>query len=575
MRTASPVGLALVIATAISLVGAGAASAAEGELFVSPSGRGAQCTQADPCSIVKAIHNATAGQTVTVETGTYGSPTPLSKALTVEAGVTVSGQAGPSRPVIVTEGPSGIILAGEGSSLSNLEVQDASGEYGVLATAAAISIDHVISHVSAAGAVACQPSAELTDSVCWSSGSNGVAALPLAKTSGSSTLRNDTLIASGGGGVALAVRARRAVTVTANLTNSIARGAGFDISAATETSGAGTTAIVNADHSNYATVAEEDGVRRGTVTITPAGTAGNQTAAPVFVDESTGDFHEASTSAATIGKGANSPLDGSTDLDGGPRELLGVTDIGAYEFSPPPSCTSVAASAGLDHPVAIQLLCTDLAGAPLTYAVATSPMHGSISLNQTTGLLTYTPKLGYSGADSFTYYASSRNGTAAAASASITVSAVAYHVPGLSHSHNGGAGAPVLANVRESTRRWREGDALARLSASRRPPFGTTFSFALSEAATVRFTFTRQAVGREVAGRCVAADAKNQRRRRCPRTVIAGVLAVAGHAGAEAVRFEGLLSRHKRLARGSYKVLVSATASGEHSKTSVLRLTIV
>jgi hypothetical protein len=131
--------------------------------------------------------------------------------------------------------------------------------------------------------------------------------------------------------------------MTINLTNSIARGAGADISVHTELN-ATAKAIVNADHSNYANVQISNEFPGSTTSVTPAGSATNQTGAPAFVDEAVGNFHELSSSTATIGQGIDSPLDGTTDLDGNPRELNGTTDIGAYEFIPPPTSTTVGAA---------------------------------------------------------------------------------------------------------------------------------------------------------------------------------------------------------------------------------------
>jgi hypothetical protein len=571
-------GLAVALAWALSLFGAAEARAAETERVAGPSAGGTTCTQARPCAITRAIDNAVSGQTVTIDTGTYGAPTPLTKTLTVPAGVTVRGEAGQPRPVIITEAPSGILLGGEGSSVGGLEVQDTTGEYGISAATAGSSIADVIAHVSAPAAIACRPSEALTDSVCWSSGSNGVAAEPLGTATVSSGLRNDTLIAQASGGVGLAVHARLGVTVTANLTNSIALGGQVDVLAATETRGT-PTAIVNADHSDYATTEEHNTVRKGTVTVTPAGSGANQTGAPVFVDEATGDFRESASSLATIGKGVNSPLNGPTDLEGNPRELFGATDIGAYELSPPPTCAHLNASATVLATATIQLQCTDPAGAPLTYAITGPPAHGSASLNPTTGQILYRPTLGYTGPDSLTYDASSRNGTAAPATVAITVNPLNLHLPGNPHPIplHGAGPVPVLSDLRQSAKIWREGNAPAALTAAAghtRPPLGTTFSFTLSEAATVSFTFTRQASGRRLDGRCVAPSKSNVRAHRCERSLTTGVLAIAARGGKDRVRFDGLLARHKRLAPGSYTVLVRAVDSGRRSITRYLRLTI-
>jgi len=319
-------------------------SARASERFASPTGTGSACTQAVPCDIVTAVNNASNNDDVTIEPGTYGSPTPLTTTLDDGGNtLTIHGEADQPRPVIITQAGFGIELLGANSSLSDLDLENSVGEYGIYVGGVySATIDRVISHVSAPKAVACYPSGTLTDSVCWSSGPDGVATTLLVPLSVTATLRNDTLIGSGSGGTAVAANAVSDATMTINLTNSIARGAGADISASTD-SNPKTTAIVNADHSNYANVQISNGGGGSTTSVTPAGSATNQTGAPAFVDSATGDFHELAGSP-TINAGINSPEDGSTDLDGNPRALparltcgmseLAVTDIGAYEFVP-------------------------------------------------------------------------------------------------------------------------------------------------------------------------------------------------------------------------------------------------
>jgi hypothetical protein len=83
-------------------------------------------------------------------------------------------------------------------------------------------------------------------------------------------------------------------------------------------------------HSNY----------RGT-TITEGGVIGDvpgdthQIGLPLFANAATGDFSELSGSP-TINAGVTDPLNGAVDFAGNPRAVGASTDIGAYEFSPPP-----------------------------------------------------------------------------------------------------------------------------------------------------------------------------------------------------------------------------------------------
>ncbi len=140
--------------------------------------------------------------------------------------------------------------------------------------------------------------------------------------------------------------------------------------------------------------------------------------------------------------------------------------------------------------------------------------------------------------------------------------------------------APTLSSLGQTNKTWREGTALAQLSSTRakgrkKIPVGTTFSFKLDQAARVVFTFTKPAPGRKVGKRCVAQTPRNKHKRRCKRTVTAGALTFAAHAGTNKVRFQGLISRRKKLKPGNYKLLVTATAAGRRSRTGTLSFTIV
>jgi DNA-binding beta-propeller fold protein YncE len=133
-----------------------------------------------------------------------------------------------------------------------------------------------------------------------------------------------------------------------------------------------------------------------------------------------------------------------------------------------------------------------------------------------------------------------------------------------------------LSDVHESAAKWREGNALAHISSSKkRPPIGTRFSFDLSQAASVAFTFFKSVPGRRVAKHCVAPSRHNAHARTCLRSVLAGTLKLTASAGADTLHFYGPLSRHKRLSPGNYTLVLSATsASGVHATTTALHFTI-
>ncbi len=132
---------------------------------------------------------------------------------------------------------------------------------------------------------------------------------------------------------------------------------------------------------------------------------------------------------------------------------------------------------------------------------------------------------------------------------------------------------PAITTVHQSTATWREGGRLAQISRAttptsrtkRRhlPPLGTTFSFALSEEASVSFNFTQRLTGRRVGHRCVAKSRGNAKRGSCKRTATAGTLSFKGLPGTNKVIFQGRVSRSKKLAPGRYTLTIIATNSEE------------
>ncbi len=138
---------------------------------------------------------------------------------------------------------------------------------------------------------------------------------------------------------------------------------------------------------------------------------------------------------------------------------------------------------------------------------------------------------------------------------------------------NGGQQRPlVLANAAESSRIWREANSRAR-----RPPTGTTFSFVLSEQATVALRFTQQAPGRRLKRRCVARYPRQKRTESaCKLTVTLGTSSFSAHAGQNKIKFQGRITNLKRLKPGRYMLIISATnAAHQRSKPETLTFTIV
>ena len=508
------------------------ASAMAAARYASPTGSGSACTLAAPCGLVTAVNSAQNGDDVTIEPGSYAVTNTLDDN---GFSLMIHGQAGAARPVITNSSTIGMELLGAASSVSDLELDiTSSSNPGLIAASSNDRVDRVFVKVtnSSNSDAACDLAGTMTDSVCWTNATNGIAVLNSTLDTGATvTLRNDTLDATGGGnsvGVRAAAAAAGAHPSIA-LVNSIAHGLSQDVLA--ENAG-GDSAVVTADHSNFAT-----SMATGSGASVPApGSGTNQTSSPQFVNAVSGDFHELAASP-TVDAGVDSVLNGSLDFDGLPRTMGAHTDIGAFEY-PVTVCQPASANTPFGKAVNVQLQCADPSGAPITsYTVVTPPSHGSVSVNST-GTASYTPASGYSGPDTFTFDATSAHGAGAPATATVTV---ALPVP------------PQLTQVKQSHPRWREGRKLARF-ASGTNAVGTTFRFTLSESATVQFAFKQQ--------KC---------RRRCAK----GTLTYTAGAGAHKLRFQGRLSKHKKLPPGRYTLTITATNAAGQRATAKLNFTIV
>jgi hypothetical protein len=114
----------------------------------------------------------------------------------------------------------------------------------------------------------------------------------------------------------------------------------------------------------------------------------------------------------------------------------------------------------------------------------------------------------------------------------------------------GGRGTARITNLSESARRWRAGEALPQY-ARKVVPVGTTFSFTLSKAAMVTFTFSQTRTGRRV-----------------------GTLRHSGHRGRNRLRFAGRLNRGT-LAPGTYALTVTSPRADTSSPPQRISFTIV
>ena len=550
------------IALSVPLAGAPSAWALR---YASPTGNSSSnCqTPATACDLTTAVHGVVSnkpakGEEVIVEPGNYSvSGSAIEPGA---AGMSVHGVAGKPRPVI-TGHTTAVFRANEVDSLSlgYLDIEE-QGSVEALGIDSGVLERLFISGTPFNGNMLCQCyNGTLRDSVIVALPGSNRGAVGVRSNGGSATetLYNDTIYSEAALAPAIQLyqqgsSGELALFLNAYNTIAVNSAGGHDVSASLH-------GIIYMTHSDYASP-----TGAGDVSNTSEG--GNVKVPPLFANAAAGDFREL-VGSPTIDAGLNQPADGTLDFEGNPRQFGASTDIGAYEFSPRPTCNPLSSATAFVKPVTIQLQCADPVKAPLAYAIVGTPAHGTLSLTAATGQAVYTPAPGYSGPDSFSYDASSSHGTAAVVTASITVGAAPVVAPLV---------APIISGLSQTAKRWREGNALARISASKKKlPLGTTFSFSLNVAARVTFQFTQRASGRRVGKKCVAQTNKNKNKRRCTRTVIAGTLTFSAHAGTNKVRFQGRISKHKKLKPGSYALLVTAAASGKHSATRTLHFTIV
>jgi Tol biopolymer transport system component len=208
--------------------------------------------------------------------------------------------------------------------------------------------------------------------------------------------------------------------------------------------------------------------------------------------------------------------------------------------SVPLSCTDPDAGFGKEPPTPTPLESRDL-------EIVSQPAHGTIGGISDNETVIYTPVKDFRSTDSFTYTGS--DGTSNADPATVTINV----------GQQGGGGdkkPPRISKIKVSPKRWRRGRKLASISAA---PVGTTISFRLSEKARTTLSFQRKA-----------------KRKGKTKFVGKGKLTFSGRAGKNKVRFEGLIKKSKKLAPGTYRVVVSARdGAGNRARRTGPTFTIV
>lgn len=127
----------------------------------------------------------------------------------------------------------------------------------------------------------------------------------------------------------------------------------------------------------------------------------------------------------------------------------------------------------------------------------------------------------------------------------------------------------VLGTVHLSSRTW------ATKKGSHHRVVGTTMTFTLDVAASVRVDISRLVGGRTVKGKCVAETRKNRTKRSCTRRLSAGRVTIPGRAGADTVFFGGRTDGGSTLKPGHYRATVTAlVAGGPASASRTVKFTV-
>jgi len=163
--------------------------------------------------------------------------------------------------------------------------------------------------------------------------------------------------------------------------------------------------------------------------------------------------------------------------------------------------------------------------------------------------------------------------TLAAASAQGSSSGVPMTFTTLSSSSATNGATLSVTNLKLSPSRFKRGKRAAKLARAKPTPTATTISFTLSRAATAQLDFEVARTGVLVGRTCSVISKAHSKGTRCALyTALSHHLTVAAHAGANRIGFDGVLDGRVRLATGSYRLLLRATA-GTASATAAQRPT--
>ncbi len=302
----------------LMLAGAGSAHAAEMQWYVSPTGGDdAACTHIDPCALPAVPAKVADGDTVNVTAGTYST----GPAVTFTKSVAVRGIRG-QRPVLDA---AGLHLLGSGSAVSDLTLHGTADVILIVVDGTVERVDASNSSDGVATSTVCEfdGDTDVLDSACHANplagGPNAIALNawhfpdPPDPTDATISLFDVTAVSPGVGVRSYAFDDTAPFT---SIVGSIVSGGAKDVVAQTG-------AQVRVEASRMAT-SEGDVHAAGGVISTPLETIFSDLSQPL----------RPVAGSPTINAGFKDVVAQETDLDGNPRLLGPLPDMGAYEWVP-------------------------------------------------------------------------------------------------------------------------------------------------------------------------------------------------------------------------------------------------
>jgi hypothetical protein len=306
----------------------GAAVASATTFYASPQGDGSfPCERADPCPLLYAADQASDGDEVIALPGVHDLGADY-----VDLNFDTNVHGLPGRRTVVRSTGSVAIWAVQGDArVADLRIRAPAGQP-LLAGFGHPTFERVQAIGASSGQACSAPIApgRIRNSLCVNTGTGpalGFSAFAGSVISWSFEIVNVTAIAVGTGSGANGIdfEASGNLTMSAAASNTVAQGAGSTADVHAANSGTGSVSVA-LDHSNFNLIDAGAGT-----SITPAGSADNQTSQPAFVDPGDLDFHQRRGSP-TVNAGTTAANLGPLDFDRQPRRQGAAPDIGADEF---------------------------------------------------------------------------------------------------------------------------------------------------------------------------------------------------------------------------------------------------